>query len=250
MATYPITPQTLPSGFCPPTYQALLNGFSSNQFVTIPDSNSKLIVSATKPDDFTAAWLRLDSSGRPTYIYYFAQGSWLSLHPIQPGLTMWWFGSPDLVLDATTIKTFDGGADEAPSLYTGPMWQFARIGGTAAGTVIAAQFPIVSGTLESLTVLNLGDVGGEEKHSLTQSEMPPHTHDNKYISFSDGPSPGGDDRGFWKTTDANPQDGTIATENAGGNGATPPVVVAHNNLPPFVVGFLLQRTSRRWLSVS
>src|SRR5215468_2300821 len=81
----------LPSGFCPPDYQTLLNAFSAVQFVNL-NVSSGLIISATPPgaSDHDKAWLQLDSMGNPVRIYWFANGAWLSAHPLPPGFTMLW----------------------------------------------------------------------------------------------------------------------------------------------------------------
>lgn len=232
----PLSRQILPQGSCPSTYDQLLELFRANLFVDLDESNSQLIVSATKPSDTTKAWLRLDSSGRPDRIYWFAQGAWLSLHATPPGLTQWWFRTlPD-------FTSFDGGDSNPLSALSGPMWQKAT---TSDGTVIAAKFPIVEGTLPSGQVLGVGDTGGAEQHTNTLAEMVPHTHDIKFIEFSDGRQPG-IDRGLIET-ETNP-DGTAHTESTGGTG-TPAAPTPFSIMPPYCVGFLLQRTNRLFYSI-
>jgi hypothetical protein len=73
----PVTPQQLPSGFCPGNYQTMLNGFTAAMLVTVPDAASQTVWQASKPTDNTVTWGQLDSLGRPVRIYRFAQGSWL-----------------------------------------------------------------------------------------------------------------------------------------------------------------------------
>jgi len=248
---YPLFAQTLPSGFCPTTWQAILNAFAQNLFAQIPGSNNQLVVSATKPADSTVAWLQLDSSGRPTYLFYFAQGAWLSKHPVATGLTQWWFS------DLPNFNTFDGGDSNPLSPISGPMWRQAQ---TDDGTVIAARFPLAAGTLPSGTVLNAGDLGGEETHSLTVTELAPHTH----VLSPATPIPdkwSGDQEGAGKIStgssalnsgdEAKIQSASPHFEAAitGGTG-NPPVVVGHNNMPLYCCGYLLQRTSRQFYSVT
>lgn len=130
------------------------------------------------------------------------------------------------------------------------MWQAAK---RADGTVIAAQFPIVAGTLPSGLVLNANDTGGEEKHSLTVEELAPHVH-TKSLFLGDF-TRGGDDPTAYEIQDPDAgeqkdQVGTTLTTDSTGGTGTPPVVAPHNNLPNYVVGYLLQRTQRLFYSIS
>src|SRR5437762_6365866 len=169
--TLPVIPTQLPQGFCPADYQEMWNSYAAHGSVTVPDGVlGGISVSASKPTDQTRPWLQLDSNGRPIRLYWYAGGSWLSLHPLLPGSTIWWFNPLPSPLDL-----FDGGdATGVESIVTGPMWRQAKL---PTGTVIAAQFPLVAGTLPSGTVLSVGDVGGEEKHLLTIPELPAHHHE-------------------------------------------------------------------------
>ena len=253
----PISPQQLPSGFCPASYQEMWNGFAAAGLVNIPDAVSQMLWQASKPTDNTVTWGQLDSLGRPVRIYKFAQGAWLSLHPSAPGLTMWWFSAlPD-------FTTFDGGDSNPLSDISGPMWQQAK---DSNGNLIAAMFPIPAGTLPSGTVLSLGATGGEENHTLTGPETPPHTH---FIANTDQITTGGatdnplnannsvayrTDNGHdnpdytLRGTNTAPTIGK--TSNFGGDTSTPPVTKGHNTMPPYIVGYLLQRTARLYYAVS
>jgi hypothetical protein len=242
--TLPVQPSQLPSGFCPSDYQSLLNEFSQHQSVPFPDTFAGIIVSATKPTDTTRAWLALDQFGRPIRLYSFAQGAWLSLHPLPVGATIWWF---DVLPDFTV---FDGGDANPLTSLSGAMWQQAK---RADGTLIAAQFPLVAGTLPSGTVLNVGNTGGEEKHLLTLPELPPFTVTTKLArANADGDNqniPGGDLLGG--THPPFPVPGAVedyVSESTGGDGSGN--AAGHNTMPPYVVGYLLQRTSRLFYSVT
>lgn len=247
----PVTPLTLPAGFCPVTYQDIWNAFAAASQVTIPDALSQIVWQSTQPSDQTVSWGKVDSLGRPIGIYRFAQGAWLSSHPIVPGLTQWWFtAQPD-------FTSFDGGDANPISATSGPMWQLARDGG---GNVIAAKFPITAGTLASGTILAVGNTGGEEKHLLTIAEAgidPNHQHAVARINANNQQI-------------AIPTGGTathIAGQAVGGSGDVPPAAqsdysafgaatlqtdtpgspqttVSHQNMPPYITGYLLQRTSR------
>lgn len=246
--SYPITAQTLPSGFCPDTWQKMLNEFSANQFVSLPIANSQLIVSATKPAvDFEglAAWLKLDASGYGREVYWFANGAWFSKHPLAPGSIMIWLGDP------TTIATFDGGETGTPNLTSGPMW--------AIVSQLSGRFPLGAGTLlPSNTVKAVGDSGGEDVHSQTLAELVPHTHVIKTVEpiLSKW---AGNQSGAGKivTGDVGIAEGEASilannpffeALNAGGTG-TPPVVTPAPNMPPYYTVSFIVRSAREYYRV-
>ena len=251
--TLPITPSTLPQGFCPADYQEMWNGYASHGSVVIPSGSlGGVQVSATVPTDQERPWLQLDAFGRPVRLYWFAGGSWLSLHPMVSGLTLWWFD----FMDATTIKTFDGGDATAPSDTTGPMWQFAK---NDDGVEIAAMFPIAPGTLPSTTVLAQGDTGGAEEVILTAAQAN-HFHGigdsitNAFAKWctrawsaiaSVGTATQSLVQSNWGP-DAAIASGSLGTSDAL---TSPTASTPHNNMPPYVVGYLLQRTPRLYYSV-
>lgn len=228
--TLAIQPGQLASGFCPASYQEMLNGFSGAQTVIFPVTFTGITVSSTKPTDTTQAWLRLDTLGRPSRIYYFAQGAWLSPHPLQPDMAIPWF---DVV---PSLTSYDGGDASAISAVSGPMWEVV--------TEMAAKFPLATGNLPISGIsVAVGDAGGEEKHTLTSAEMPPHVHDITQNLFSDSLSRGGQ-----TCLAKNPQgDGTgpatLITDSTGGSG-TPAAAQAHQNLPPYFGMTWLRRTDR------
>lgn len=248
----PLQNGQLPQGFCPPDYQTMLNGFTAQQYVSI-NSLASIIVSSTPPgaSDHDKAWLQLDSSGRPVRLYFFAQGAWLSPHPLQPGFTMIWNQA------LPNFQTFDGGdASAAPfAAISGQMWQLMATTLDGLGTQVAqAQFPAGVGTLPSGALVTLGGVGGEEVHRLTQQELFPHSHTVL-------PTIGGGllkrDSNF-NTVDPNgsiisdqaqggaPGAPPLVTGNTGGDPAQNPPTQAlgHNTLPPFYGVYFLQRTNR------
>lgn len=229
MSDLQVLARTLPAGFCPATYQEMLNGFSNHQYVQVQADLSQLIVSATKPADTTLAWLQLDQFGRPVRVYWFAVGAWLSLHPQPPGFVMPWFAAvPD-------FTTFDGGDVNALSPISGPMWE--RI----TDSDIVARFPLATGTLASGLVVAQGDTGGEEKHVLTIPELPEHTH-----TADTGDTTGADEGGDFVTSGGPtaPHDPINLTINNTGDD------VAHNNMPPYVGMCWLRRTARMFYAVS
>lgn len=210
----------LASGFCPSGYQDLLNTFSANQYINLDSEESNLIVSATKPLVTTKAWLQLDQLGRPVRIYWFAQGAWLSLHPQPSGFVMPWFDA------VPNFNTFDGGDANAPSAISGPMWE--RI------STLDGKFPLTTGTLPSGTIIQQGDTGGEEEHTLTIPELPAHTHDVTRPTRLETGTP------CWESGH-----GTDFTAVTSSVGADEP----HNNMPPYVGMCWLRRTSRMFYTV-
>jgi hypothetical protein len=239
--TLPVIPSQLANGFCPVDYQDLLNTFSSHQSVVLPDF-SGVVASSSKPTDQTLTWLQLDQFGRPIRLYKFAQGAWLSLHPLVPGLTQWWF---DVL---PSFATFDGGDADPISVLSGPMWQQAK---NSDGVTIAARFPVAAGTLPSTTVLAQGDTGGEEKHVLTPAEG------GFYLPVSAATLDDGDaDTGAFKSMLNFQLDGhTVGAVDAAGTPNAPFTLGSatpsgHNTMPPYVVGYLLQRSGRLFYAVT
>lgn len=131
-----------------------------------------------------------------------------------------------------------------PSAYTGAMWQrFTSMNG---------RMPIGAGAVPndapSNRTLSPGNTGGQGSHGLTIEEMPPHVHNFKVIAYNSsagghGALTGGDNN------NANDGEFNGATDNAGGDTATPPVVVPHENLSPYFCGIWAVRTSRIWYTI-
>lgn len=235
MANYPIIPESLPTGFCPATYQDMLNEFSSHQSALIPDSSGRQwVFSATKPADTTVGWYQLDSLGRPIRPYIFAQGAWLYLHPSVPGLTQMWLGP------LPNFSTFDGGDANPISALSGPMWELVA--------EMAGKFPVAAGTLTSGAVLAIGDTGGNDKATLTLATLPEHAHDCKATSQSGS---GGSGHEFFQAneTSKDPPDNpvTLTTELTGGDAsgnATP-----FSIMPPYLTISWIRRTQRIYYAV-
>ena len=249
--TLPVIPGTLPQGFCPATWQDALNGFSAQQNVTIPASAASIQVSATKPGDTTLPWQQLDSLGRPTRIYVFAQGAWLSLHTLPPGFVIIWTGAlPDTPDASGGFPVFDGGDANARSPYSGPMWQLANTALDGSGTkVFDGRAPMGVGTFPSGATIAQGDKKGEDLHKLTVEEMPPHTH--KVPLYAGDAANHADRINTTDETDAqnlNYQSGSTGGDPTTGN--PPTAALGHNTLPPIVGVYFLQRTSRLYYTVN
>lgn len=244
----PVRNNNLPSGFCPPNYQAMLNGFTTAQYVDLETAGNRIITSSTPPTDTSVIWLQLDSFGRPVRYYFFAQGAWLSLHPIVTGLTQWWFDA------APDFATFDGGDSQPPSDISGPMWQLAK---NNDGVVIAAKFPIVAGTLpDTTTVLIPGATGGVQTQTLGPTNIPagvPTQVDAKSTGAKISQSGGGSVAGIAYFTGSGDDGGnlTVVTKASGPpDGSGNATVVPFSVLPVYVVGVLLQRTGKLFYVVN
>ena len=231
--TYTLEAGTLPDDVCSliTDEQSRLDTFADYLSVTLPSSDTRIVASTTKPADTDVVWLKLDTLLRPVRLYYYANGSWISKHTLESGHTMIWTGAlPD-------FNTFDGGSAGAVTAYAGPMWEEVA--------ALQAKMPIGVGVLPSTAAVTIGATGGEEKHSLTSAEMPPHTHNNTiYTAGMFIPD--------WTTGTEVIQAENVrlghATQNdptseTGGSGS-PAVVTAHNNLPPYVGVFFLRRTAK------
>lgn len=207
--------------------------FAAHGEVEIPDTAAGgIYVSASKPADQTRPWMQLDQFGRPIRIYFFAAGAWLSRHAMEPGLTVWWFDT------LPTLSTFDGGDGGPDSAISGKMWQQAK---NSDGVTIEAKFPVAVGTLPSGASLAQGATGGQEKHVLTIPELPSITNTSNVQGVRDVT----DNVGAAVTSGAaiqryvaTPIPGALSGNDEG-----------HNTMPPFVVGYLLQRTNRQFYRV-
>lgn len=223
----PVDAGQLPSGACPSSYQEMANLFAAIYTVTFPTSFTGITVSATKPSDTTQAWLQLDSFGRPTRLYYFSSGAWLSLHPQVPGFTMLWTTA------LPTFTSFDGGDANPLSAISGPMWE--------AVTDLNARFPVGAGTLPSGTVISVGGTGGEEKHALTVAELAVHGHAFSVIAKNNtGSGTGAITGGTDNVTEDGRFDGVTANAGSGDG---------HNTMPPYTGVYFLRRTARMFYAV-
>jgi hypothetical protein len=120
--------------------------------------------------------------------------------------------------------------DVVPSDLFGGTWASYGQGRVliGAGTGIDSQ-----GTPETMTFVGRGessdsDTGGEYNHTLTEDEMPEHTHDINLKMDAAGSGAGG-----YVNYNSN---ATVPTEIAGGG-------LAHNNLPPYITVYMWERTA-------
>lgn len=231
------TAEQLPEGTCSliTSEQTRLNLYAQYLAITL-SGDGDIVVSATAPSDHTKKWLKLDSYGRPTRLFIFAGGAWLSLHPLLPGFTMIWTEA------LPTFTSFDGGDTSGVlSDVSGAMWEEV--------TDLRAKFPVGAGTLPSGTVLSVDPTtgtatGGEETHLLTTDEIPEHVHgppllNGYYASFkSDYSADNLGNEGL--TNQANQQ----LVGSYGSTGVNVTTGNAHANMPPFFTVYFLRRTAR------
>lgn len=228
MSNYPLIPGTLASNCWPSTPQALYNEMFAKGVAQVPGLAGVVASETTPvPGDRDKVWFQLDGAGVLVRPYYFASGEWLAAHPDEPssGKRILFVG------DAANIDTLDGGEAGTVSDTTGPFWEI--------DTEFAARFPIGVGTTAGGTGIAVTDKGGEDEHTLTEAEIPAHTHgpdDTTVTAFA----------GVSSTTGA--QDGaTVANglTNFSLTGATGGGE-AHNNLPPYYGVYFIKRTARRY----
>lgn len=171
-------------------------------------------------------WLRTNADGSDDGQWTFYKGFWVQKHPIAQGFIMYApVGTAQAAIDA-----LDGGETAAITDITGPFWSIV--------TELSAKSPISPGTLPSGTVINAGDSLGEEKHQLTQAELPSA---NTVFSTDDG-----------QQVLAQVTSNAEATINRTGSldygFADPPSLggsdTPHNTIHPVYALFAVQRTAR------
>lgn len=126
----------------------------------------------------------------------------------------------DLNNPVGTIRAFAVATDPATLL------------GVGTWTRIGAGRMVVDAGANGGTTFTAGAVGGEVNHILTVAEMPAHNH-----KFYEGPpNAPGDSTSALDSVDGSTSGLTIVSQNTGGGGA-------HNNMPPYYVGYIWRRTA-------
>lgn len=145
-------------------------------------------------------------------------------------------------IGAIYISTVDTNPGE---LFAGTVWEALPAGRMLLG----------AGKADSGTVFKAGDVGGEEKHKLKETEMPAHTHRMSESNFT----------GTFRAWKFDPQGTGVFSSTYIGGGAnsrdgggdamyrvsfngrhshkieTAGTGVAHNNMPPYIVVYMWRR---------
>lgn len=236
--------------------------------VTIPGS-AAFTVSADAPADpvATPIWFRL-VDGYLEGIYYY-NGGWYRPHPVAAGSAFRWL----YVGSEASVKTLDGGVDEAITDTTGPFWQIDRDFGapTDGDGAHLARVPMGAGTFtayDGVTRARLQTIGdgvpytaGSEKVQLPADAVAQHEH---LMFFTDGagaPDATGStitgQNHAWKWTAGpvgNPLQyniqGTVNDPNVGLTGLNDTGGAAakyHENLPPVIGCYFLKRTQRKYI---
>lgn len=94
---------------------------------------------------------------------------------------------------------------------------------------------VIVGKATSGTFATAGSTGGEETHTLTSGEMPTHSHTIGPWELNNTASGSGAGRG-WAVNGGFSGTETINVSNAGSGGA-------HNNLQPYIVAYMWERTA-------
>lgn len=244
-----LTLGNFPQGFCWQNAQQYGDALVSILTGTIPDLTG-VIISDTTPaaDDQDKLWIKTDLNGLPLgqFIY---QGGWIWPHqiPASGKERMIWTGTE------AELATYDGGVNVAVTTTTGPFWE--------RDTAFDFRFPVGMGTnaiaydgnpASSIVPTN---TGGAERVALDATEGPVHTHDVYTKNRDNNTYWSGDINGAGKVATgasalAGGGDAAITalephfeTDEAGGTG-TPPVVVSHQNMPPYLCVIFAKRTAR------
>ena len=201
-----------------------------------PGTTAGVAIGDTAPTDHTMVWAKTDGSNNLIRFYTWGgTGQWVSQHPVPPSpnsTRILWVG---IESDVLSYDEGDGTPAAGATPTTGPFW--------VVDHTFDALMPIGVGTLPSSVPIPVLGTGGEEKHPLINSEMPPHVHTLKLKTL---PQSGADTDCVTSESTAHALDYTVITDSTGGDGASPPVVVAHNNMPPYIGVFFIKRTARQY----
>ena len=168
----PIIPPTLPSGWCPSSYQELLNKFAESIVQFQIDGSAVAIVSSSSTPtatDRNKLWWHTTK----TRLFHWdsSKGAWVSKHPYAATdpVRLLWEGS------TAALETFDGGSAGTPQAdgIAGPMWE--------VDTEYEGRVPIGAGTIPGRTITPtstaVGDELGLAEVTQTTAQVAPHQHD-------------------------------------------------------------------------
>lgn len=115
-----LTPQSIPSGFCPSSWQAVLDQFLASTDARLPGTYNTFNFGDATPSaaDRGKPWLRT-ISGEIDRWYVFENGIWISKHPIEnvDGKRIKYEGT------LASIDTIDGGNSNPVTDRDGPFWE-------------------------------------------------------------------------------------------------------------------------------
>lgn len=161
-ANLPIVPPSLPSGYCPTTWQQLANEIVGKAVVQFTSSSFTVVItSATAPaaTDRDKLWFNTNDDR----IYRFHDGAWLNEHEEAPsGLARRIY-----IGTLTQLQTYDGGDTDASGDASGPMWE--------RDTDFNDRIPIgVGSTLATTVGTNYGD--SDASITLSDTNIQDHRH--------------------------------------------------------------------------
>lgn len=262
----PVSFNPFPDPCWPASPQEFLNRITATVNVEALES-ARLFVGPeppTDPESRDGVWLRV-SSVQPEingpYTYNGSargRGGWVQYHRVAPGnsdLRIIWVGAPEL------LPLFDGGDTDAPSDWSGPMWEI--------DTAFEFRFPVGVGVNpvtyngKPSSTISVRQTGGAERVALRPSEGGGVEH--RHVFGRQESSDAGPDRNdvvlLKGTTSAT---GTGVYVNGQGDGLPDKDVEtmrgswlvssgvagvsgsteAHENMPPFIGVYFLRRTNR------
>lgn len=243
-------PPLLPSGYCFTTLQRYgIDLFANASAVFRSDiGNSFFNQGSDVPSADNRIFPWLNTNDGLWYFWNGGIGKWTAAMPASTReLTFRMTWAPAAGTASSAVWSLDGGSGENPAVrppdaYNGATWDI--------DTDFAGRFLLAAGLIPGTSdTANVSTNGGEATHALTKEEMPPHTHDFKIVAKAATDNGGG----AITSGDPNTVDNSIpdfTTLNAGGNTATPPVVVAHNNVPQYRAIYVIKPTVRKWYTVA
>lgn len=245
----PLYSGVLPSS-CYSNFQGLSEDIMSYGYGLI-DGATEYIVSETAPgaDDQGKLWIQVNSNNQPIRQWIYSGGAWLWPHPISPG------SGTDIGMitlfngSASAVDTLDGGVAGTATEKSGPFWKIVAD--------MSAKFPMGVGTLEDGTSVAVTNTGGQERVTLTSTQIPDHQHKGKAYYKASGGTAGSDESGLMdnlyhensghtttSSTTSVAAAGVLTSETVGTIGES------HPNLPPYYGVYFITRTIRRFYTAS
>jgi hypothetical protein len=241
----PLYSGVLPSS-CYSNFQGLSDDIMSYGYGLI-DGATEYIVSETAPgaDDQGKLWIQVNSKNQPIRQWIYSGGAWIWPHPVPPNdqrLQMF-YGS------AAEVDTLDGGVAGTAGAKSGPFWEIYDS--------MATKFPMGVGTLDDGTSVAVTNTGGQERVTLTSTQVPDHQHKGKAYYKASGGTAGSDESGLMdnlyhensghtttSSTTSVAAAGVLTSETVGTIGES------HPNLPPYYGVYFIKRTGRQFYTAS
>jgi len=252
-----LTAGSLPQGYCFSTLQQYYEDIIAATLAELPGDATFFNFGPDLPDpsDQDKPWIRTDASGNFDRLYTY-NGAWVSPHPVPASDSerRIWVGTEE------ELWSYDGGDGGDPATATDTSGSFWAI-----DTDFAFAIPMGAGTNATTydgnpaTTLAVGGTAGEERHTITEDELPEHTHvlgnsgynnsgvpvsGGEYISAKGNGDPGGSDTSYYlvkSLADAAPDVGKVAETGSD---------LSHQNLPPVRGVHFIKRSARVYYTVS